>query len=46
VIVITAAAFLAIDPLTGRFVKILADVGLAIRVLAVDVGEEGVEVIS
>src|SRR4051812_31365320 len=45
-IVIAAAATFAVDPLAGRLVLILADVRLAVGVLAVDVGEKRVEIIA
>ena len=43
VIVITTAAVLAVDPITGDLVEVFADVGLAFGVLAVNVGQEPVK---
>src|SRR6185436_7971902 len=34
------------DPIAADFVEVFADVGLALRVLAVDVGAKGIEVIG
>ena len=34
----------AVDPLAGRLVQIFTDVGFAVRVLAVDIREECIEI--
>src|SRR5579862_4070517 len=41
VVIITTAATFAVNPLSSRFIKIFADVGLAFSVLAVDIGQKG-----
>ena len=46
VVVIPAAAGLAVDPLAGGFVQVFANIGFAVGVLTVDIGQKGIEVIA
>ena len=45
-VVIPAARIVAFQPGAGLFIEVFADVGLALRVLAVGIGEKGIEVIG
>src|SRR5579871_6899996 len=45
-VIIPAAAAFSVNPLSGRFIEILANVGLAVSVLAVDVSQKGVKIVT